>query len=132
MYKVNISGQHVSVSDEVVKYVTDAIENLERFSDQITSVNVNFTTEKHDTHKIIAEAQIHIPGADIFATSTADRHITSAIDGLISKLENQMRKHKSKLLNKSHSGNKTHNETPEEREKQDEFNELVERGVVTD
>jgi putative sigma-54 modulation protein len=132
MYKVNISGQHVSVSDEVVRYVEESISSLERFSDQITSVNVNFTTEKHDTHKIIAEAQIHIPGADIFATSTADRHITSAIDGLMSKLENQMRKHKSKQLGKSHTGNKVSDETPEEREKQDEFNELVDRGVVTD
>jgi len=132
MYKVNISGQHVSVSDEVVSYVEESISSLERFSDQISSVNVNFTTEKHDTHKIIAEAQIHIPGADIFATSTADRHITSAIDGLMTKLENQMRKHKSKHLNKSHSGNKVDSETPEEREKQDEFNELVDRGVVTD
>ncbi|MGB0898349.1 ribosome hibernation-promoting factor, HPF/YfiA family [Psychrobium sp. nBUS_13] len=132
MYKVNISGQHVSVSDEVVSYVKESISNLERFSDQITSVNVNFTTEKHDTHKIIAEAQIHIPGADIFATSTADRHITSAIDGLMSKLENQMRKHKSKHLDKAHSGNKSFVETDEEREKQDEFNALADRGIVTD
>ncbi|OIQ48488.1 MAG: ribosomal subunit interface protein [Gammaproteobacteria bacterium MedPE] len=132
MYKVNISGQHVSVSDEVVSYVKESISSLERFSDQITSVNVNFTTEKHDTHKIIAEAQIHIPGADIFATSTADRHITSAIDGLLSKLENQMRKHKSKQLDKAHSGNKSFVETDEEREKQDEFNALADRGIVTD
>lgn len=131
MYKVNISGQHVSISDEVINYVEASISNLERFSDQITSVNVNFTTEKHDTHQIIAEAQIHIPGADIFATSTADRHITSAIDGLMSKLENQMRKHKSKQLNKSHSGSKISSETLEEREKQDEFNELADRGVIT-
>jgi len=131
MYKVNISGQHVSISDEVINYVETSISNLERFSDQITSVNVNFTTEKHDTHQIIAEAQIHIPGADIFATSTADRHITSAIDGLMNKLENQMRKHKSKQLNKSHSGNKMNIETLEEREKQDEFNELADRGVIT-
>lgn len=130
MYKVNISGQHVSISDEVINYVEASISNLERFSDQITSVNVNFTTEKHDTHQIIAEAQIHIPGADIFATSTADRHITSAIDGLMNKLENQMRKHKSKQLNKSHSGNKMNIETMEEREKQDEFNELADRGVI--
>lgn len=132
MYKINISGHHVSVSDEVTNYVKESISNLERFSDQITSVNVNFTTEKHDTHKIIAEAQIHIPGADIFATSTADREMSTAVDGLISKLENQMRKHKSKMLDKVHSGNKAHNDTPEERALQDEFNALADRGVVTE
>lgn len=132
MYKVNISGQHVTVSDEVASYVKDSISSLERFSDQITSVNVNFTTEKHDTHKIIAEAQIHIPGADIFATSTADRSMSNAVDGMMSKLENQMRKHKSKMLDKAHSGNKSFVETEEERAKQDEFNALADRGVVTE
>lgn len=131
MYKINISGQHVTVSDEIQTYVKEAIASLERFSDQITSVNVNFTTEKHDTHKVIAEAQIHIPGSDIFATSTADRHMKSAVDGLISKLENQLRKHKSKLIDKNHSGNQVVSDTAEEREKQDEFNELADRGVIS-
>ncbi|MDP2561438.1 ribosome hibernation-promoting factor, HPF/YfiA family [Psychrobium sp. 1_MG-2023] len=130
MYKVNISGQHVTVSDDIQAYVEDSIRTLERFSDQITSVNVNFTTEKHDTHKIIAEAQIHIPGNDIVATSSADRHIKHAVDGLLSKLENQMRKHKSKSLDKAHSGNQTLPESPEERALQDEYNELADRGVV--
>lgn len=131
MYKVNISGQHVTVSDDIQTYVEDSIRTLERFSDQITSVNVNFTTEKHDTHKIIAEAQIHIPGSDIFATSTADRQMKNAVDGLMSKLENQLRKHKSKLIDKNHSGNSVAMETAEEREKQDEFNELADRGVIS-
>jgi len=131
MYKVNISGQHVTVSEDIQTYVEESIATLERFSDQITSVNVNFTTEKHDTHKIIAEAQIHIPGSDIFATSSADRHMKNAVDGLMGKLENQLRKHKSKLIDKTHSGNQMEAETLEEREKQDEFNELADRGVIS-
>ncbi|NRA60864.1 MAG: ribosome-associated translation inhibitor RaiA [Psychrobium sp.] len=130
MYKINIGGQHVTITDEIQTYVKESIRSLERFSDQITSVNVNFTTEKHDTHLIIAEAKIHIPGNDIFATSSADRQIRDAVDGLISKLENQMRKHKGKFLDKAHTGNQMSADTPEEREKQDEFNELAERGVI--
>jgi len=130
MYKINISGQHVNVSDEMKDYVTEAIQGLERFSDRITSVNVNFTTEKHDTHLIVAEAQIHIPGSDIFATATADRHIKNAMTSLISKLENQLRKHKSKTLDKSHTADKVSAETTHERELQDEFNALADRGAL--
>ncbi|NRA53247.1 MAG: ribosome-associated translation inhibitor RaiA [Gammaproteobacteria bacterium] len=130
MYKINISGQHVNVSDEMKDYVTEAIQGLERFSDRITSVNVNFTTEKHDTHLIVAEAQIHIPGSDIFATATADRHIKNAMTSLISKLENQLRKHKSKTLDKSHTADKVSAETTQERELQDEFNALADRGAI--
>ena len=130
MYKINISGQHVNVSDEMKDYVTEAIQGLARFSDRITSVNVNFTTEKHDTHLIVAEAQIHIPGSDIFATATADRHIKNAMTSLISKLENQLRKHKSKTLDKSHTADKVSAETTQERELQDEFNALADRGAI--
>ena len=130
MYKINISGQHVNVSDEMKDYVTEAIQGLERFSDRITSVNVNFTTEKHDTHLIVAEAQIHIPGSDIFATATADRHIKNAMTSLISKLENQLRKHKSKTLDKSHTADKVSAETTQDRELQDEFNALADRGAI--
>jgi putative sigma-54 modulation protein len=130
MYKINISGQHVSVTDEIQDYVRESIQSLERFSDQITSVNVNFTTEKHDTHQIVAEAQIHIPGSDIFATATADRHIKNAVTSLIGKLENQLRKHKSKNLDKNHAPDSVSTETAQERELQDEYNELADRGAL--
>lgn len=130
MYRINISGQHVTVSDEIQDYVKQSIQGLERFSDQITSVNVNFTTEKQDTHKIIVEAKIHIPGNDIFATATADRHSKIAVANLISKLENQLRKHKSKSLDKNHSANGISMEDSTERELQDEFNELADRGAL--
>jgi len=130
MYKINISGHHVTVSDEIKDYVTKEIQGLERFSDRITSVNVNFTTEKHDTHLIVAEAQIHIPGSDIFATATADRHIKNAVTSLVGKLENQLRKHKSKTLDKSHNADRISAETSQERELQDEFNELADRGAL--
>ncbi|NRA70675.1 MAG: ribosome-associated translation inhibitor RaiA [Gammaproteobacteria bacterium] len=130
MYKINISGQHVSVSDEMQEYVKQSIQSLERFSDQITSVNVNFTTEKHDTHLIVAEAQIHIPGSDIFATATADRHIKNAVNNLIGKLENQLRKHKSKHLDKVHSSDNVSSESASEQELQDEYNALADRGAL--
>lgn len=130
MYNVNISGHHVTVSDEMQSYVKQAIQSLERFSDKITSVNVNVTTEKHDTHKIIAEAKIHIPGSDIVATATADRHLKVALDNLVCKLEKQLRKHKSKVLEKKHAAVDVELETVEEREAQAEFNELAERGVI--
>ena len=130
MYKINISGQHVSVSDDIQEFVRESIQTLERFSDQITSVNVNFTTAKHDTHQIVAEAKIHIPGSDIFATATADRHIKNAIIALVGKRENQLRKHKSKTLGQNHRSDSVSTETSQERELQDEYNELADRGAL--
>lgn len=130
MYAINISGQHVNVTDEMQSYVQQAVQGLEKFSEKITSVNVNITTQKNDTHTIIAEAKIHIPGNDIVASASANRSLKQAVDSLLGKLESQLRKHKNKVLDKVHAKESVDIESPEERAAQDEFDALADRDAI--
>lgn len=127
MYTLNISGHKVSVTPEIKDHVKKTMSRLSRYSDRITSINVTFTTQKNNTHQIIADAKIHIPGNDLVATAQADSQMENAVDALANKLERQLRKQKTKQVNKQYK--KINNDISEERKLQDEFNALADRGA---
>jgi putative sigma-54 modulation protein len=90
--QINISGHHVDVTDSLKDYVLNKMSRLERHSDQITNTDVTLTVEKL---RQIAEATVHISGADLFATSESE-DMYAAIDTLTDKLDRQLIKHKEK------------------------------------
>jgi putative sigma-54 modulation protein len=69
------------------------MERLERHFDQVTDIHVVLGVEKL-RHK--AEATMHISGGDIFADSV-EENMYAAIDGLVDKLDRQLKKHKEKI-----------------------------------
>lgn len=91
--QINISGHHVEITDSMRLYVSDKIEKLDRHFDQALDISVILTVEKN-RHK--AEATLHVSGANIFAEDEQEDMYT-AIDGLVSKLDRQGKKHKEKI-----------------------------------
>lgn len=91
--QINLTGHHVEITDALRQYVTNKIERLERHFDYVTNVHVVLSVEKLQ-HK--AEATMHMSGADVFADSV-DEDMYAAIDGLVDKLDRQVKKHKEKL-----------------------------------
>ena len=104
------------------------MQRLHRYSDRITSINVNFNRAKHETSKIVAEATIRIPGKEFFATSEADNTMSSTVDSLAAKLEKQLRRNKTRQTSKS--GERFHEFNPQEDSKQAEFDALIDRGAA--
>ncbi|MCH2157606.1 MAG: ribosome-associated translation inhibitor RaiA [Oleiphilaceae bacterium] len=96
--QVNITGHHVELTDSMKNYVTDKLEKLERHVDGITNVQVTLSVEKL---RQIAEATLHISGADIHGTAE-DEDMYTSIDKLIDKLDRQILKHKEKQVARSH------------------------------
>lgn len=96
--QVNIAGHHVELTDSMKSYVTDKLEKLERHVDGITNVQVTLSVEKL---RQIAEATLHVYGADIHATAE-DEDMYASIDKLIDKLDRQILKHKEKQVSRSH------------------------------
>lgn len=90
--QINISGHHVEVTPALKDYVSTKFSKLSRHFDQITATDVTLVVEKQIQK---AEANIHVAGADIFATSeSADMY--AAIDTLTDKLDRQLIKYKEK------------------------------------
>ncbi len=92
--QLNVSGHHLEITDSLRGYVESKIERLERHFDLVSDVHCILTVEKM-RHK--AEAKVNVNGGTIFAETTED-DMYAAIDGLVDKLDRQVRKHKEKLV----------------------------------
>ncbi|AHF78683.1 Ribosome hibernation promoting factor [Sodalis glossinidius str. 'morsitans'] len=91
--QLNITGQHVDITDALREFVTTKFSKLEQFFDRINQVYIVLKVEKVQK---IAEATVHLNGGELHATAEAD-DMYAAIDLLIDKLTRQLNKHKEKL-----------------------------------
>ena len=91
--QLNLSGHHVTISPALKEYVSSKLRRLERHYDHVTNAHVVLSVEKL-TKK--AEATVHVSGGQLFADSRKD-DMYAAIDGLVDKLDRQIKRHKEKL-----------------------------------
>ena len=89
----SVTGHHVDVSSALRDYVGQKLERVERHFDHLTDIHCILTVEKL-RHK--AEATVHLTGGTIYA-SAVEKDMYAAIDGLIDKLDRQVKKHKEKI-----------------------------------
>jgi putative sigma-54 modulation protein len=92
--QLSVTGHHVEVTPPLREYVASKIEKIERHFDHVTDVHCILTVEKL-RHK--AEATIHVNGGTIYADAT-EADMYAAIDGLVDKLDRQIKKHKEKMV----------------------------------
>ncbi|MAC45640.1 MAG: ribosomal subunit interface protein [Oceanospirillum sp.] len=90
--QLNITGQHLELTDALRDYVSNKVTRLERHVDGITNVQVTLKVEKE---RQIAEATLHVAGADLHATAE-DEDMYASIDALTDKIDRQLIKHKEK------------------------------------
>ena len=91
--QVTVTGHHIDVSPALRDYVGTKLARLERHFDNVTDIHCVLTVEKLQ-HK--AEATIQLSGGTIHADAV-EPDMYAAIDGLIDKLDRQVRKHKEKI-----------------------------------
>ena len=91
--QLDVTGHHVEVTPALKDYVQTKLERIERHFDHVTDVHCILTVEKL-RHK--AEATVQVSGGRLYADAT-EEDMYAAIDGLIDKLDRQVKKHKEKL-----------------------------------
>ena len=91
--QLTVTGHHVEVTSALRNYVDNKLARLERHCDYVGDVHCVLTVEKL-SHK--AEATVHLNGGTIHADAVA-QDMYAAVDGLIDKLDRQVKKHKEKL-----------------------------------
>ena len=91
--QITLTGHHVDVTPALREYVGSKLVRLERHFDHLTDIHCILTVEKL-SHR--AEATVHLSGGKIHADSVQP-DMYAAIDGLIDKLDRQVRKHKEKV-----------------------------------
>ncbi len=96
--QINITGHHVDVTPALRAYTTEKMQKLARHFDQVNSIHVILNVEKLQQQ---AEATVNAAGRTLFATQTAT-DMYASIDGLVDKLDRQVRRYKDRLTNHSH------------------------------
>jgi putative sigma-54 modulation protein len=96
--QINITGRHVDVTPSLRAYATEKMQKLARHFDQVTSINVILNVEKLQQ---MAEATVNAGGRTLFATVSAT-DMYASIDGLVDKLDKQVRRYKGRITNHQH------------------------------
>ena len=92
--QLDVTGHHVEVTPALRQYVTNKLDKIARHFDLVTDAHCILTVEKL-RHK--AEATVSVNGGKIYADAT-EEDMYAAIDGLVDKLDRQVRKYKEKLV----------------------------------
>ena len=107
--QINISARHGHLSPATQAKITEKVEPVRKFFDRITAIHVTVDLEHRDspTVELVVSAEHH---DDFVAVETADTAL-AALDGVVDKIENQLRKHKEKVKEHRATGHK-HLEIP--------------------
>lgn len=96
-----IRGQHIEVTDALKEYIDKKLGRLDRYfdtpptSEGLVTLNVLRPAQKGNTHKV--EVTIPLTGNVILRAEDRSDDMYTSIDSVLSKLERQIRKHKTKL-----------------------------------
>lgn len=91
--QLNITGQHVEITEAIREFITTKFARLEHYFDRINQVYIVLKVEKLTQ---IIDATLHVNGGELHA-SAEHQDMYAAIDAIIDKLTRQLTKHKDKL-----------------------------------
>jgi ribosome hibernation promoting factor len=97
--QLTLTGHHIDITPALREFVENKLGRLQRHFDNVTDIHCILTVEKM-LHK--AEATARLAGGTIHADAT-EEDMYAAIDGLIDKLDRQVKKFKEKLTD-HHAG----------------------------
>lgn len=104
--QIDVTGRHVDVTDSLKTYVENKFQRLERHFEHINNTHVILSVEKERQK---AEATVHVNRGNLFADNEQE-DMYAAIDGLIDKLDRQLKKHKEKLTDHHRGENSIQNQ----------------------
>jgi len=101
--QVSVIGRHIEVTDALKQYATEKFSRLDKYLPKAVQVVITLAVVKKVHH--IAEASIKSNGILIQASEETGE-MYSAIDLLVEKIENRVRRYKEKLVDHKHQGAK--------------------------
>lgn len=103
------NGRNIELTPAIKDYVNQKISRLENHFDFILEIHVILEVEKNPriSENQLAEATVHITGA-VIRVEAASENLYASIDKLVDKIERSLRKHKTKLMNRSGKSKNSH------------------------
>lgn len=113
--QIMITGRHIKVTEAMQTYARDKASKFEKIWNGINKAHITMDLE-HGLH--VAEAVVSINGGADVVAITKDADMYAALDLLENKIEQQLRKYKSKHQD-HHPHQKNHPKAPSEPTYQD-------------
>jgi putative sigma-54 modulation protein len=107
--QINISARHGHLSPGTQDKISEKVESIRRLFDRITAIHVVVDLEHRDEPGV--EIKILAEHHDEFIASDKAENVLTALDGVIDKVEAQVRKFKERLKEHKATGHK-HIEPP--------------------
>lgn len=100
---LTISGHHLELTPAIRDYVHAKLERISRHFDHVIDIAVILSVDKlpEKEKRQKAEINLHLRGKDVHVESIA-HDLYAAIDTLIDKLDRQVIKYKSRMLDHQH------------------------------
>ena len=99
-YKVMVTGRHVNITDGMKQHAVDRLSKIDHIDNHIIDVNVTMDIQKLRHH---VEISMKVGHTFIFAqAATTDMY--ASIDQAVDKLDQQLRRYKSRLHNHHKKG----------------------------
>ena len=93
--QINISTRHGDISDATKEKIKQKVEKLQRFFDRLSSIDVTVDLSKADEPNV--EITVRSEKRNDFVASYQSNDMFGSVDQVVSKLEQQIKKHKEKL-----------------------------------
>jgi putative sigma-54 modulation protein len=106
--EIKISARHGSLSQTTQDKISVKVEKLTRLFERVKSIEVTANLEKADVPEV--DIQVLVPPKQLFVARERAEELMAAVDAVIHKLEQQLRKYKEKLQN--HHRGESHREQP--------------------
>ena len=96
--QINMATRHGHLSEKTQVKFTEKVSKLTRFHDRLTTAEV--TVDLKDEERPHVEIQITAEKAGSFRASEQADQLMTALDSVVHKLEQQLRKHKEKITDR--------------------------------
>ena len=93
--EIKVTGRHVAVTDAIVEYARKKVDSLHLDYPRIIDAQVILDVEKY---RHIAEVLLHCSNHITIDASAETSDLYASIDEAVSKIAQQMRKHKTKIM----------------------------------
>lgn len=100
--QIKISARHGHLSDETQAKIREKVEKLPRYYDRLSSIEVTVDLEHRDAPDI--DLRVSADHKHDFVAVCRSVELTAAIDDVLEKMEQQLRKYKTKLQDRHRAG----------------------------
>ena len=99
MFKYNVRGENVEVTESIRSYIEKKVEKLSRYFTQVPEATAHVNLKVYSNRKAKVEVTLPLPYLTLRAEETSE-DLYGSIDLVVDKLERQLRKYKTKINRK--------------------------------